>query len=118
MNNLSNKLKQIEEEFDKLWTFSGEKDTFWVVGERKPEKIKSFYRTAISTLLQQVGEEVNQMEKLPYHACIAQNRNGMDYCSTCEQAWEDCSCSARNTGYKKAIEDVRSRLDSVISSLK
>jgi len=53
---------------------------------------------------------IEGMKKLPYYARPTQNRNGMDYCSTCEQAWEQCSCAARNTGYKKAISDILSAL--------
>lgn len=56
--------------------------------------------------LREVGEMIGKMKQLPYYAQPAQNRNGINYCSTCEQAWEDCSCSARNTGYKKALSDV------------
>jgi hypothetical protein len=35
---------------------------------------------------------------------LAQNQNGMNYCTCCEQAWETCSCPARNTGRNQAIE--------------
>jgi hypothetical protein len=51
--------------------------------------------------------------KLPYYAQPAQNRNGLDYCATCEQAWEMCSCSARNTGYKRAIDEIITYLKSL-----
>ena len=33
---------------------------------------------------------------------LCQNRNGLNYCGSCEQAWEYCSCSARNRGIKDA----------------
>jgi hypothetical protein len=61
--------------------------------------------------IERVEKEVKSIKELPYYAQPAQNRNGNDYCATCEQAWEECSCSARNTGHKKALETVRLALD-------
>lgn len=74
------------------------------------DKIKQFLKDSQLRLISAFKEMVEEMEKLPYKAQICQNRNGLDYCGTCEQAWEDCSCSARNTGYNKALDDLLSSL--------
>lgn len=37
----------------------------------------------------------------------------MDYCGTCEQAWEDCSCSARNRGHNDLLSKVKKILAEV-----
>ena len=66
----------------------------------------SFIHSVVEKQRKEIEKEIRGMKQLPYYAQPAQNRNGMDYCATCEQAWEDCSCSARNTGYKKALQDV------------
>lgn len=55
---------------------------------------------------ERIMSEIEKIEQLPYYCRLAQNINGIDYCSTCEQAWDECSCSARNSGHKKAIDDV------------
>ena len=52
--------------------------------------------------IERLGKEI---DKLPYSSRLCQNQNGLEYCGTCEQAWDDCSCSARNTGYKKAKQE-------------
>ncbi len=63
------------------------------------------------------ANEKNMIKKLPnaspFNAQLAQNRNGLDYCSTCEQAWEYCSCSARNTGFNKCLSEVKSLITSL-----
>lgn len=52
----------------------------------------------------------NLPEKTPFCSKLCQNRNGLDYCGTCEQAWEYCSCSARNTGFNKALSQINTSL--------
>lgn len=62
---------------------------------------------ARTDLLQELLKEVEgRKETLPNYARRAQNRNGLYYCSNCEQAWEDCSCAARNTGHVEALSDL------------
>jgi hypothetical protein len=64
--------------------------------------------------------DIERLEKtkLPYLSTLCQNRNGIEYCGTCEQAWEYCSCLARNTGYKKAIDSEISLKRQAIEELK
>jgi hypothetical protein len=66
--------------------------------------IEKTYNKARKDLIE---EDIKRLEGkgLPYFARMCQNRNGLEYCGTCEQAWEDCSCPARNTGYKKALQE-------------
>lgn len=52
-------------------------------------------------------------EKNPNESRLRQNRNGIDYCGTCEQGWEDCSCPARNTGYNTALSEIRTIIEQV-----
>ena len=60
---------------------------------------------ALSTLLKQVGEEVKKMKReIDEKADFTKDINA--------------KCWLRDTSYNYAIDDVRSRLDSVISSYK
>jgi len=95
-----------EKEFDKK---------FWIYFvQYYPEKenglfgsIKSFIYQTIANREKEIAEEVEKKnEKLPYTPRYCQSRNGIYYCGACEQAWETCSCLSRNTGYKRAIDDV------------
>ena len=45
-------------------------------------------------------------EKNPFKPILCQNRNGLDYCETCKQAWEVCSCTSRNTGFNTALSQI------------
>jgi len=76
------------------------------------DDFKSFILSDRQEVLKMVLE--NLPEENPNSARIAQNGNGMDYCSTCEQAWEYCSCSARNRGNN----DCLCRIKQVINNLK
>ena len=76
-----------------------------------PVAVDEAIATAVSNREKEIAEEVDKKkEKLPYTPRYCQSRNGIYYCGTCEQAWETCSCSARNTGYKRAIDEVLSIL--------
>lgn len=86
-------LKTILEEFDKNF-----EKVRWE-SHTGTGSIKDFISSSIKDAL----EAVRISDDFPFEAKLCQNRNLMDYCGTCEQAWEDCSCSVRNTGYKKAI---------------
>jgi hypothetical protein len=57
-------------------------------------------------------------DESPNYARICQNRNGLDYCGTCEQAWEYCSCSARNTGNNRCLQTTLSNIDKLLSEIK
>jgi hypothetical protein len=97
--------KEWEREFDSLFG----KDKFHPFVANYAET-KSF----ISSLLAKQQEEfvkcIPEIE-LPYESRLCQNQNSLEYCGTCEQAWEYCSCSARNSGYKKCIADIKSKLN-------
>lgn len=68
--------------------------------------ILSWHTTTLKAFIEAEIERLeSKKEKLPHIPRLCQNQNGLDYCGTCEQAWEDCSCPARNTGFKKAIDD-------------
>lgn len=60
--------------------------------------------SSLSRIAHKTLEAVKGIKKSPYESRICQNRNMIDYCCTCEQAWDDCSCPARNTGFNSAIE--------------
>jgi len=102
-------LEKIEKAYDKdcrKATKINKKDAsievgFPGIGSPIYKATKSFYRTALSTLIQQVGEEVGKMKRKCKHVAHV----------------EPCNDSETLT-YNKAIDDVRSRLDSVISSYK
>ena len=72
------------------------------------KEISALYRTALSTLLQQVGEEVGRMELEDMGAYKSRITGSGSY---------PIPTSDRTKGYNEALKDVRSRLDSVISSL-
>jgi hypothetical protein len=99
--------KENEEEFDK--EFENIMSMFFDRKEKKI-KLKQYLHSSQLRLISAFKEMVEEKKKLPYEAQICQNRNGLDYCGTCEQAWEDCSCSARNTGYNQALKDLLSSL--------
>jgi Zn-dependent M32 family carboxypeptidase len=101
MNNTQLK-KKFDKEFPNSRGIFANNDRY---GMRR-RAIIDFIHSALEEQRKEMEKEIRGMKQLPYYAQPAQNRNGMDYCATCEQAWEDCSCSARNTGYKKALQDV------------
>ncbi len=82
----------------------------------KQEGLAFFNEFALSLLQSDI--ERLEKTKLPYLSTLCQNRNGIEYCGTCEQAWEYCSCLARNTGYKKAIDSELSLKRQAIEELK
>lgn len=67
-------------------------------------------------LLRELMEEMPK--KSPFISQLCQNRNLNDYCGTCEQAWEDCSCPARNTGFNDCHDQVNTILESKLSTVK
>ena len=57
---------------------------------------------------------MNQKLEIPTdESRLAQNRNGLDYCSTCEQSWDYCSCATRNTGFNSCREQVKKALENL-----
>ena len=52
----------------------------------------------------------DRIKNLPYEPRLFQNRNGLDYCGTCEQGWYDCACAARNTGWKNALTQLLGKM--------
>jgi hypothetical protein len=112
------RMKDWKEEFDEEFG-----DKFFDIGEPNEDNLdagseKVFYSSLkkhIASLLSSQLKEV--LERLPKenpnYARICQNRNGMDYCGTCEQSWEDCSCSARNRGHNDLLSQVKKILAEV-----
>jgi hypothetical protein len=75
-------------------------------------EIKTFIQKTIdqerSTLLDELLEA--GPKDTPFESKLCQNRNGLDYCGTCEQVWEVCSCPARNTGFNQANTEWRNTI--------
>lgn len=118
MTPLQKLLQSQQERFDKKWTDVMQWSDDY--GDRETNggsalQIKSFLLQSQRELLREVGKECIKVmpEQTPFFAKICQNRNGLEYCGTCEQAWEYCSCSARNTGFNRGLERYRQALASL-----
>ena len=95
--------EEVNKEFEEKF---GHKEMIEIITGTKTE-VKDFISSLRASDLEHFREwGGKKMIKLPHEPQHCQNRNGIDYCGTCEQAWEDCSCPARNTGYKKALSDL------------
>ncbi len=93
------------EEYEKRFVFDKALPDYTI--DRDDAKI--FLRQAL--LAQQaLFEQCVPEEKSPYLARLCKNRNGLDYCGTCEQAWEDCSCPARNTGFNACRNEILNKI--------
>ena len=68
-------------------------------------EVEVFISDLLLSERQEIVKSLEGMNTLPFSSQLCQNQNGLEYCGTCEQAWEMCSCPARNTGYKKALFD-------------
>lgn len=55
---------------------------------------------------EEIIEKIKTISHLIHEPKYCQNRNGLYFCGTCEQAWEDCSCAARNTGARNMKEHI------------
>ena len=79
-------------------------------------EMEAWLDTLISSVRESTLEEVRNKvpTETPYSSSYCQNRNGLYYCGTCEQVWEDCSCPARNTGFNAC----RFNLLSALAALK
>lgn len=86
-----------------------DRDDETYIHEESPEYIKSFLHSHDQRLIDYLLEKLP--EKSPNNSQICQNRNGLDYCETCEQAWGYCSCAARNTGFNSALSATRKLLE-------
>jgi len=86
-------MKNLDKQFDEKF---GYKDAL-----TDGTKIKQFYNQKIKEMVDEMIGEEN-----PHKSQLCQNRNGLEYCGTCEQAWDNCSCSARNTGYNKKRQEI------------
>jgi len=109
--------KELREEFQNfadsiVWSNDDGSEKYIGVGNMADWWLKKIHQ-AIAEERERVRGEIEKIKLLPYYAKLCQNRNGMDYCGTCEQAWGDCSCSARNTGHKKGVETVLHLLSSL-----
>ena len=96
-------IKEIEVAFNEKFLQKDHGTCYWDWWEKqvKPSDIKSFYRTALSTLLQQVGEEtIERMENALYEKLDKSKDWGLEYGDITNVA-----------------NDVRSKLDSVINPL-
>lgn len=110
--------KEIIEELKKIKIdhTDSDNDGFNRLCSTEISKIMNLFTQALNQkereVREEIVEEIKKVKKLPYYAILSQSRNGIDYCFACGQAWEECSCSARNTGYKQAIDDILSNLKS------
>ena len=94
--------QKIGERFDER--FVNPENTGYRVGQEFLGAVESFISSEFEKALRKLAEAV-RVKKGPYKSRLFQNRNLIDYCGTCEQAWEYCSCSARNTGFNAAVTE-------------
>lgn len=68
------------------------------------EKIKELLTAHEEEVRREEREKVAKINHLIHEPQKCQNRNGLFYCGTCEQPYEECSCPARNSGARKMKE--------------
>src|SRR3990167_5233022 len=89
--------RQIEIPYDELSELEKESD------KKETRNYLPLVESLLLSQRQEIVKSLEGMNPLPFVSRLYQNQNRLEYCGTCEQAWEMCSCSARNTGYKKAL---------------
>lgn len=84
-----------------------------------PEDVAEFWEKYIDRSYSQgVADErkraagvARSFNHLMHERQLCQNRNGLEYCGTCEQAYDECSCAARNTGARNAKQAIATEIE-------
>lgn len=114
MTQLEEIIKKFREEYFDINTASGVNKKYISSNFLKLiEDVESFISTTYPAYAKEFVEKCVP-KKNPNEPQLCQNRNGLDYCGTCEQGWEDCSCPARNTGFNSAISEMRKNINKEI----